>query len=62
MTNQTSHQHTHIIYMEHIKSSFYFKDKRGDWQVDYHYQSIVTSWGSTYNELKATVLLNNELY
>ena len=41
--------------MEHTKSSFHFKDKRGEWQVDYTYKGV-------YKQLKATVYLNNSIY
>ena len=42
--------------MDHIKSSFYFVNTRDTWKVDYTYDK------SNYNQLKATVYLNDELY
>jgi hypothetical protein len=41
--------------MEHIKSSFYFEDKNGVWQVDYTYNN-------TSHFPKSTVYFNNEIY
>jgi hypothetical protein len=42
--------------MDHIKSSFYFTSKNDLWQVDYTYKP------SNYGNLKATVILNKEVF
>lgn len=47
--------------MEHTKSSFYFKSKEDNWQVDYTYYTT-THYKTTFTQLKATVYLNDELY
>ena len=46
--------------MEHTKSSFHFKDKRGDWQLDYTYKTENNNSGRP--QIKATVYLNNSVY
>ena len=49
--------------MEHTKSSFHFKDKRWDWQLDYTYITTKSDWSDhEYTSLKATVYLNNSVY
>jgi hypothetical protein len=49
--------------MEHTKSSFYFKDKRGDWQVDYTYITTKSTYSDIeHKSLKATVYLNDSVY
>lgn len=46
--------------MEHTKSSLHFKDKRGDWQVDYTYKTETNNNGRP--QIKSTVYLNNSVY
>jgi hypothetical protein len=46
--------------MEHTKSSFYFQDKRGDWQLDYTYKTETNNNGRP--QIKATIYLNNSIY